>query len=168
MFAFRQGQARYLGVIREPQAPAEDLRLTVKLVRKFHVYDARRQEYLGNVDRYTGELVPAEAALFALLPVEIDTIRLRVETEVLHAGGKQHYHVQMEPRAAFSPVVRVEVHSPDGHLLRFHSTNIAARDGRASGAFRTARNAPRGRWRARATDAVSGKSSESSFVLRDR
>ena len=168
LFAFRQGPARYLGIIREPQAPAEDSRLTVKLARKFHVYDARRQEYLGNVDRYTCELVPAEAALFALLPAKIDRVQLRIERKAVRPGGKQHYLVQTDPRPVFSSVVCVEVYAPDDRLLRIHSTNIAAPNGIASGAFRTALNAQPGTWRVRAVGAVSGKSAESSFVLRGR
>ena len=110
----------------------------------------------------------AEAALFALLPAPIDSIRLRISESDLRPGGKQRYSIGVKPRPAFSPVVRVEVYTPDGRLLRIHSANIAAHNGIASGAFRTALNAQPGIWQVRATDAVSGRAAESSFVLKSR
>ncbi|MBI3279571.1 MAG: beta-galactosidase, partial [Acidobacteria bacterium] len=57
-------------------------------------------------------------------------------------------------------VVHVEVFDPSGKLMRHYSANRTIRDGRASFAIPFALNDPRGKWRIRARDVVSGLTAE--------
>ena len=53
-------------------------------------------------------------------------------------------------------VVRVEVFDPAGHLVRYYSTNVTVRDGRASLPIPFAISDARGDWSVRARDVISG------------
>jgi len=62
--------------------------------------------------------------------------------------------------------VRLEVVGPDGKPRPFYAANLFTENGKAEGVVRFALNDPKGRWRIRAREIVSGLTGEATVTLK--
>jgi hypothetical protein len=133
--------------------------------------------------RLTG-ILPKQAAKIALPKtdsIRYDLLRGGVAADALDAGPDnpallverrtriaklaidEHLNIRLEDSAG-APVdlsaVRVEVFDPAGRLVRYYSSNVTVRDGRATFDIPFAMSDASGAWRVRARDAISGLTAE--------
>ena len=165
LFFYRSGDAEYLGLL-PPRAEAPT-KVEIRFPKASHVYDVRKQKYLGAVDRIEARLADRRAEVFAQMPYHIDGVDAEVEAEA-KAGDIAKYKCQVKVSggAAGMHVFRAEVHDPDGRLRREYCRNLLARAGAAEGEIPLALNDKAGTWRIVTTETVSGQTAECTFTVR--
>ena len=167
---FMDGAAEYVGVYRHSNSPAlnpNTVRIT--LARTGHVYDVRRQRYLGRAKAAQVAIPAADAALLAVLPYKVARVTLTAGP-----GGKPGVSVPVAARVVAGNgrnplgrhVLRVDVYAPSGRLSRAYSANVVAQKGQYKGAIPTALNEQPGRWRITVRDVVTGVSAETHYQIR--
>lgn len=176
-FAFRSGEALYFafnvnGRVRQNELGdvsvegvsfGKPIPLSVKLPKKYNVYNPRTNEYYGKTDLVPVELDPFGAVWLSLFPYKIkkievrrakvekggDPLLVRYTAKLKVSGGKPGLHV-----------FHLLVLDPDGNICDFHTRNLVAENGVVSGALRLACNGKAGKWRLRFRDAASGVTGE--------
>jgi len=74
--------------------------LAVALDDRYHVYDVRRTEYLGQTAEFDTAISPGQGLLFALLPYHLREIDLRVDTDEIVPIGLDQVRTAMHPRVS--------------------------------------------------------------------
>jgi len=157
--SYRQGSARYLGLLKNDDVEVTAARFTVDLGGPWHVYDVRQKRYLGRAAAIRDTIRTAEPRLYALLPAPVAAVRLEAPAHA-RRGDKVSCRMRVGGGQNQDWVILFRLYRPDGSLAHEYSDNLAARAGSASVEFRLALNDPPGRWRLAATEAVSGRRAE--------
>lgn len=163
-FVFDDGGAMLVGVapdmsVANPPGPE----FVLQTARPWHVYNVRRQAYLGRSDAVTAGISAVEAKLFALLPERITGLGLSVGRKVCRPGDVVEAGIRVEP-AALADVtlaVRMEVFL-DGNAIPAYTKNLAVK-GSVTHPIPLALNAKPGEYRIRATEIISGLTQEIVF-----
>jgi hypothetical protein len=160
-FMFDNGRAMFLGILPDRalnNPPGENM--TVKLSRKFHTYDVRRRQYLGETDTVRTGILPTEPKLLALLPERIEGINVALSKQTANPGDVIELAGTLLPAALkdIRLVVRIEV-SKDGRLQEAHTKNLAFQ-GSFTHPIPLALNQERGLYSVRITEVISGYTQE--------
>ncbi len=117
-----------------------------------HAYDARAHDYIG-----AGPTVKIDQPRSPAALVFSDEVIGGVSIRVDDAGklGKPVNYTLSLPDGG-DTVANILVVDPEGAAKPWHSANLRLSDGRASGSFVPALNAPEGTWTIRARDIVTG------------
>jgi hypothetical protein len=157
---------RYLGIIREYSGGEPEEAFTVRLPRKFCVYDARAGKYLGETDSINAVLYSGAAKVYALMPQEMNAPELTCVSTV-QRGAKFTGNVALAgPRDAHR-VVKIEICDPAGKLRDCYSGPQIIPPGadKAGFGFTLAWNDPVGTWTVKAVELISGKTAERKFIV---
>jgi len=157
---FKKGDHEYVGVLRDgsddrPISKTFDINLN----KMWHVYNVRKGKYYGKVDRIVDELATGDAALYALLPYEVNDIDLKVDQQSARPGDKVACHISLNKRSGITAdhVVNIEVFDPNMKKHALYSGNCVCGDKGGVYDFTLALNDPAGTWRVKARDVISGK-----------
>ena len=143
---FRNGRTHYVGTINrvvDKQAPeGTDIEIAFPTTR--HVYDVRKQTYLGQTKTARCTLLPGDAALYALLPYQVTGLDLTVPKTTAR-GRELRYEitVQTDGETPDGHVFLVELLGPDGVPRQHYGSQLVAPNGKATGTIPVALNAPR-------------------------
>jgi hypothetical protein len=128
-YVFDNGGALLVGVapdsvVAEP--PGELFAL--KTAQPRHIYNVRRQAYLGLTDSVTAGIVSTEAKLFALLPARIEGLEVRTDKTRYRPGEVVNLDVGILPAALkdVSLAVRLEVLT-DGRTIPEFTKNLTVK-----------------------------------------
>ena len=138
-------------------AGTEVLRITPPVAG--HVYDLKSNQYLGRHDSFEVEKPLEGLGAYAVVPYRIGKPHLETSEGVTEAGNIRLINrVRTAPAAAAKErhVVRLRLYAPDGSELEDFAENIVAADGAGAHEFILPLNAPRGRWKVEAREAISG------------
>jgi hypothetical protein len=163
-FVFDNGRAMLVGLIPDRalnSPPGENL--VVKLSRPVHVYDVRRQQYLGETATVRTGILASEAKLLAFLPERIQGLNLSLSQAAGRPGE------MLELRGALLPaslkdcrlVVHLEV-LREGQVQEAYTQNLAF-SGDFSHPLPLALNQAPGTYRVRVTEIISGHTQEVVF-----
>jgi hypothetical protein len=131
---------------------------------KGHVYNLITNEYLGEPREFTAR-IPAEGfALFAVTPARVNPPS--AEARFSDNGGSQkriicRAKIAGQPDGADDLIIQFRLFRPDGSEWRDMAATERLRSGAAEHSFVLPLNAPRGQWRVKVREAVSGLSAES-------
>lgn len=167
---FRQGRiVEYLAVLRRIYSSDREERITIGIEQSRHVYDVRKQQYVGLTDTFGVEIPRGEAAIFALLPYRVKQIDVSAPKRIA-AGSTLDWSVRIGgiERAPGDHVVRVEFSDPLGDLVAPYSGNFLTNEGILKQSIAFALNDHPGTWRISAVDVTTGASGETTFVVQPR
>jgi len=167
---FRRGELYYVGVLPgDKQNDPMDWNLRdpykLRLPVRGHVYDARESRYLGEARELEVRPVRGACYVYACLPYKVERVDVSVasaspgktvrgKATVATSGGKAGEHV-----------LRLTVTDPAGRARPEYTENLTAAAGVADFAFRLALNDPKGEWKVKARDAVTGVTGERGLVI---
>jgi hypothetical protein len=170
---FDAAATRYVGILpprtdwREAK-PEDTLQGEVRFPAEMHTYDARRQQYLGRIDRVAIDIEPATALLFARWaerPVGVD-----VEAFDGQATAGKPWQATFtvrygEPETASrgDHVFHVSVMQPDGKERPEYGGPMHAPGGRLTLRVPLALDEPPGEWKIRVEEVATGLSTETRF-----
>lgn len=125
-----------------------------------HVYDVMENEYLGRKEVYEIDLPLEGVFLHAVVPYRIDNPLLNAVLQE-NADGTSLIEcsavVQPKDAARQNHVIRFALFAPDGKEWTDFAVNKIAGGGTAKHTFVLPINAPAGKWRVEAKEAISGK-----------
>lgn len=136
----------------------------VKFPGAAHVYDVRRQEYLGYSDE-SAVSTDSGPAIFALLPEAVSRITLNMPSRVARGEEAVFSGSVRAGRNPLNTVVHVSVFNPEGVAADAYEQNVKVKNGQIAGSFTTALNDEPGRWKIVATEVFSGMSYEREFQV---
>jgi len=129
MPVWKKGSAIYFGLLRHEDSKDEPATL-MTLDRKYHVWDVRKQAYLGHLDHLTLNL-DLEPRFFALLPVNPCQMTIAPQADRVNQGqvlavtGQVRFDSERGADAAkLGHVVHARVYAPDGSELEWFRKNI--------------------------------------------
>jgi len=141
--------------------------LDVKLEKKAHVYNVRKKQYLGYTDKITLPVAPCIANVIALSPKKVEEITVSAD-----CNANRDVIIKVDLKGlegtGFKPVAHVELYDPDDKEVKHYSKNIVLNDKTLSGKLmiKHALNDPKGTWKIKATDVLSGKDVVTSYELK--
>jgi hypothetical protein len=159
------GLLYFSGTDRNPAMRVKELKpekVKIKFWKKSHVYDVRRNKYLGYTDETETVMQPSQAKVFALLRKKIESIELTLSGKKFKQGESLKYNISMVP--AVSSVVRLEVFDSHGKTIPYYAKNIHLDRGFSS-AIPLALNETPGEYAIKATETVSGKSAVGKYIV---
>lgn len=159
---FADGDAQYVGLLRANKPGGSAVRLT--LPAACHVYNARANKYLGKVDRISLNLGAGEAAVYALLPAAVTSVKVQPKTLTVKAGQMLAYSLGSVPSGA-PRAYRVKVIGPDGEERPYYGTQVRGAKGLAGGSVCFALNDAPGAWTIAATDVATGITGQAKINL---
>ena len=162
---YRQGPARYLGLLKNDELEVTSTGFTVELERHWDIYDARLKRYLGRSDRIGGVISTAEPKLYALLPARLGPVSIQ-GPKWAQRGQRVACRVSVEAPPGIESVILWRVHRPDGSLAAEYSENLQTKAAAAAVQFRLALNDATGTWRLVAKEAISGQQAVHPIVVR--
>ncbi len=127
------------------------------------VYDMREGGSLGRTSRLSTSMAPGECRMYALLPYEVQEVRVRSRSETVEPGQIVDYTVSVKAPPNVEPglhVYRIEVTDATGDRCDWYDTRLTASGGVAGGEFRLALDDEPGVWTIRATDVATGVEGE--------
>lgn len=172
---FRDGDARYIGILPLPAAAGEAQPVT--LTADFSasgpapaVYDVRNGAYFGVSGSVTLDAVPGEAVVLALMPGQIRDVSLTGMAQVVAPGSSVTAAAGVRDRTGTvvseRHVLRVDVAGPDGHVRPYMTKLADTRDGAGEVSVFIAYNDPPGQWTLTATDIATGRHVSRGFIVR--
>ena len=166
-YVLDNGRAIFLGLIPDKaisDPPGE--MLTVKLGKKYHAYDVRRKQYLGETDIIKTGILPTEARLFAFLPERIDGLKLDLEKKSFKQGETVEVKCSILPNSLndIKFTVRIEV-MKDNRVIECFTKNIAVQ-GEGVYHFPLALNQDIGEYQIKVTEVISGFTQDISFNVK--
>ena len=147
-------------------AGSERFRITPPIAG--HVYDLRTNEYLGRHRRFRIRKPLEGLCAYAVVPYRIREPKLKIAREATDAGNIRLVgRVRVAPAGARSErhVVRLRLYAPDGSEWKDFAQNVVAIDGIGTHEFMLPLNAPRGKWRVEAREAISGLADSATLRL---
>ena len=159
-YRLREGtdKARFFGFVRELDVRPAVAEREVRLDEPAWVYDLRKKTCLGRRSAFKTSLAAGGATFFAALPYEVKGLSATVE-EPQRPGGEVVVRLKLSVaggEAAYHPV-KVEVTDATGRRRDEYAGLADVVRGEGTYRFRTALDDPKGPWRIRATDFISGK-----------
>lgn len=135
----------------------EDTAAITELPEPMHVYDLRRDAYLGEVKRIEGRLRRGHANLYALLPRRLGEMMVRLRQDTATPGDVVEGEVGFRSHLRGHVPLKLQVFRPDGSERKWPRTQILT-DGRG-GEFTLPipHNAQKGSWTIQATDLFSNQ-----------
>ena len=133
-----------------------------------HIYDLKTNEYLGRHSSFEVEKPLEGLGAYAVVPYRIGKPHLEVREDATAAGNLRLIsRVRVAPDAAADErhVVRLRLFAPDGGEWTDFAANIVAEDGEGAHDFILPLNAPRGRWKVQAREAIGGLADNVSLEL---
>jgi len=165
---FEKDGLHVFAVLHNPLRGGEEPETTFHFPVRGYVYDLRTGQYYGQTDSVHCRIPDAEAVLFGVYPYRIISVDLKAPGEV-SAGSDLSAEFSVRTEENMKPgchVFHVEVIQPDGKC-RFHmKRNLSAPNGKIPFVFRMAFNDPKGIWKLRVTDVLSGQTKEKEFKLK--
>jgi len=142
--------------------------LTLTLPRKGHVYDLRAHKYFGETDRVAMPFPPGRVNVLAVLDYEVTGVAAKLSKAACKPGDVLSLScvVATDGNAPDLHPIRISVVGPDGKALEAHRDVLLAPAGKATATIPLALNARKGKYVVRAKDAVSGKTGEATFTLK--
>lgn len=162
LYAFRLGDAEYLGIVRQPtQEAAKEGALTLDLGAPKLVYDCRAGAALGQAAQLTLEVPAGDARFLALLPRAPGVLKAE-------ATANARTLTVTASLDGYDRVFRVEVTPPGtAAAAAWYSQNALARGGRLELHLPLALNDPAGRWRVTVRDVATGQRTEAATTVGD-
>jgi hypothetical protein len=162
--ARRNGDVILLGILRDPATvstlPKEAVKHTVKLFKKFHIYDVLAGKYLGYGNAYTVQFAPDSHGLYALFPGKAG----KLDVKAVRSGRMVKMACALKTGAFKSGhVFRVEIFDPQGKVSPAYSTLLHAEANRAEYTFALPLNSVKGKRSARITDVMTGTQTKVTF-----
>jgi hypothetical protein len=136
--------------------------IVIKLPRKFYVTDVRTGKGLGYTDVVHSSLLVGDALVLGLSSTE-NTITLRGATTALRG---EHPRFELAASKPGRHLVRCHVFAPDGSMLPAYSNNVLVDRATATFILPSALNDPPGTYTIRATDVVTGATTETRIILK--
>ncbi|HIE48374.1 TPA: hypothetical protein EYP84_05750, partial [Candidatus Bipolaricaulota bacterium] len=165
---YRDGAYRYIAMLLRPEPPNIKVTVRVRLPEARWVYDMRRGKCIGRRREFNVTVTNGRAKAFALLPVRIRSVAV-IAPKRIRRGDELAIAVRVvgAPDGA-RHVVRIEVTSPSGELIRHYRANVEVRGGeRGMHRMRVALNDAVGAWTITAHDIATGaKGSAKVMVIR--
>jgi len=124
-----------------------------------HIYDLRKNEYLGNVKGFTVTMPLEGLSAYAVVPYKIEMPSLNTETQRLPGGLIRitcKIKVSPDQAAGQRHVVKFLLYAPDGKEWKDFEITKTTEVGKAQHVFMLPINAPKGIWRVEAREAISG------------
>ncbi|MEN6642108.1 MAG: beta-galactosidase trimerization domain-containing protein [Armatimonadia bacterium] len=159
---FTDAGVQYVGLLRDAKPGGSAVRLT--LPAKLHVYNARASKYLGATDRISLNLAAGEAAVYALLPAAVTSVKVQPKDLSVKQGQTLTYSVGTVPSGA-PRAYRVKVLGPDNQERTYYATQLRSGKGLANGAITFALNDSPGAWTISATDVATGVTGQAKVNL---
>jgi len=176
---FKNGETLFLGLLRDPGVRAEiagaggewtvkrsegsggnlgTAESVVRLPKAFHVYDARRQDYLGLTDTIRTGLIKARAKVFALLPCKLTGIDLSLSSAKLKQGDLLKIIAKAQPLEAKSCGLglRITITGPDGKEREEYARTLVMRNGAMETSIALALDEPTGTYTVESEEVISG------------
>jgi hypothetical protein len=162
--ARRNGDVILLGILRDPATvstlPKTAAKHTVKLFKKFHIYDVFAGKYLGYGNEYTVQFAPDSQGLYALFPEKAG----KLDVKAVRSGRNVKLMCSLQTGAVKScHVFRVEIFDAQGRKAAAYSTLLHAEGNKAEYTFALPLNRTEGKWSARVTDVMTGTQTKTAF-----
>ncbi|MFP4171857.1 MAG: beta-galactosidase trimerization domain-containing protein, partial [Candidatus Hydrogenedentota bacterium] len=160
---FRFGEARFVGLLRDPVRGPDQTRLRLNLSGGGYVYDLIAGEPVTRPQRISARLGRGEAALYSVLPYEVTELAMLAPEQVM-AGERIPVALALRTQDGLPGRhwIRLRLEDPAGETVSYHSQTIEARDGRAQAYFPLAHNQRPGRYRVIARDMLTGRTATAS------
>jgi hypothetical protein len=136
--------------------------ITVKLPRRLYVTDARNGKQLGSTSVIHSSVIVGDAAVFGLSPTQ-NTITLR-GAAAAPLGAHPAFNITSQTPGR--RLIRCHVFAPDHSMLPAYSSNVLLEGAAATIVLPTALNDPAGVYTLRATDVVTGATTEAKITLK--
>ena len=136
--------------------------IVFKLPAKFFVTDVRSGKKLGYTDTVRSSLIVGDAAVLSLSAIEN---RLALNAPAAANRG-DHVTMQITSSVRGPRLVRCHVFGPDGLMMAAYAQNLLIDNVTTRFIFPSALNDPVGNYIVRATDIVSGATTETKLVLK--
>lgn len=136
--------------------------IVFKLPAKFFVTDVRSGKKLGYTDTVRSSLIVGDAAVLSLSANEN---RLALNAPAAANRG-EHVTMQITSSVRGPRLIRCHVFGPDGSMMAAYAQNLLIDDVTTRFLFPSALNDPVGNYIVRATDVVSGATTETKLVLK--
>jgi len=160
VITYSQGKNYYLGFMNN--SPSK-LSTTIVIPKTYYVYDVRKKIYLGEKKKWELNIDEGESKLFALLPYQVKDLKIKsLDFPVKSKVYKFSVEIKTLPSNEFPSLhtFLIEVFDPDGNIKPEYTQVITS-----NGKIPFALNDPSGIWKLRATETVSGKSTEIKISL---
>jgi hypothetical protein len=163
--ARRNGDVILLGILRDPATvstlPKEAVKHTVKLFKKFHIYDVFAGKYLGYGNEFTVSFAPHTQGLYALMPFKAGKLNVKVSRK----GRMVNMDVSLERKGKdlCGHVFRVELFDSKGKASEAFSTLLHASENQAGYTFQLPLNKELKGWSAVVTDVITGTKAKVKF-----
>jgi len=176
---FRNGGATIVGLLSNPQLRVDELgppefksnerfekprKLRLAAPEESYIYDVRRGASLGKRKEVELTLDPYEPAIYAFLPVAVESVRVATSKSVPR-GNTADVSFRVDSPAADS-VFHVEVTDPAGNAVAHYSGNFFGVEGRGGIEIPFAVNDNPGKWEVRVRDVLTGNNARSAIEVR--
>ncbi|MFN2533249.1 MAG: hypothetical protein ABR555_18350, partial [Pyrinomonadaceae bacterium] len=142
--------------------PVAKQELTIKLPEKFFVTDIRTGKQFGYTDLIYSSLNIGDALVLGLSPVEN---RITIAGPASAQRG-DHVSFSVASTSNGDSLIRCHVFAPDGAALPIYFSNVFAAAGKGRFVLPFAINDASGRYRVRATDVVTGATTDKIIELK--
>ena len=163
MPVFRRGATTLVGLLRSsPSDGKAPDPTTVRLGGRYHVWDARRQAYLGHTDtlRLRLDMMPQYLALLKANPRGLalapKTAQVRQGADMVLEGTVEFGQAKDAHADAVASAVHLRVYAPDGKELEHFRKNVVFDGRRFSHTLPISLSEPPGRYTVEAENAVTG------------
>jgi len=160
---FKDGDAMYLGLLRDHTPLKSAQKAEIILPKKGHIYDLRCGKYLGNTAMIKTALKPGRAGLWAVLPEKAGELKLDGDNEI-RAGEKVKFRICVNDN--YRHVVRVNVFDADGRMRNEYAQNVVCGNGSAEYVLPLALNDGQGEWTIFARDILGGSTVQHKLIIR--
>ena len=137
----------------------EGLDCTLNFDTTGHIYDVRKQMYLGYGNKIKDNIYPCEAKIYAIMPYQLIDVALDFPATV-KPGKELVIKVAVKTAGKKSrnqrSAIVIELYAPDGIEVEHYMQNIIVDGTKGSCTMRFALNDKSGIWRIKATDTVTG------------
>lgn len=144
----------------------KDADITIEWQTAKHTYDVRSRKYFGPVATHRTILSPWEPLIFTRSSQPIPDLRVEI-SPLVQAGTALELTFANEtafPDRAFR-VVRLDLETPAGQPYELYARNVLVKSAAQTERIPVAFNDPRGRWRARIVDVMTGHSQDLQFEV---
>lgn len=165
---FKNGSALYVGILQDMASLGKEPDVTtIRLPQKYHVWDARKQRYLGYLDMIEANL-DYYPRFYALLPACPGLLRIEPEKktvnrgEIIQINGEIQF-VKGGDGSAMGQVVHFEVYDPSGNLMEHFRSNKSYTGEKFSLRLPISLSEPAGRYTVEAACPVTGLKASACF-----
>jgi Beta-galactosidase trimerisation domain len=140
--------------------------VTISWPASMHTYDMRGRQEIGETTKHQAILDPWSPLTFTRAPMPVPQLRVQASEQV-QPGTPLALTLTDEsslPEATFR-VVRLEFVTPDGSPYDLYARNVLVRSTPHTERFFLSYNDPKGRWRVRVRDVMTGRIQDAAFNL---